>query len=202
MRKIYLVRHGQTELNKQRLIQGELDSSLTRQGLEEIETCGSILTAEIHKDKVLPATLVSSAPRALVTLGLLQQDLDLVPYYIYPELWEKKWGQWEGLSWESIPERHPEQYKEFERDMRHYCGHGGESYQDHMDRLSRIVYYLKANSALPFLVVAHQTTNCLISAMVRKGDADEGDFRRRLPHDAVIVLSCEESGAWSEKILK
>ena len=43
MKQIYIIRHGQTEWNLARRLQGRLDSPLTQEGMEQAHTHGSVL---------------------------------------------------------------------------------------------------------------------------------------------------------------
>ena len=46
VKKLYLVRHGETQFNKLDIIQGSCDSKLTAAGREQAAACGRLLKKE------------------------------------------------------------------------------------------------------------------------------------------------------------
>ena len=90
-----LLRHMETEWNKQKRIQGHSDSPLTAEGKASANQWGSIL-------KTLPINriLTSDLGRVIETAQTINRHLKL-PIIEEMRLREQYWGQWEGLS---IPE--------------------------------------------------------------------------------------------------
>ena len=90
-----LLRHAETEWNKQKRIQGHSDSPLTAGGKASADQWGSIL-------KTLPINQILSSDlgRVIETAKTINRHLKL-PIVEEKRLREQYWGQWEGLS---IPE--------------------------------------------------------------------------------------------------
>ena len=90
-----LLRHVETEWNKEKRIQGHSDSPLTAEGKASADQWGSIL-------KTLPINRIISSDlgRVIETAQTINRHLKL-PIIEEVRLREQYWGQWEGLS---IPE--------------------------------------------------------------------------------------------------
>ncbi|HIJ55364.1 MAG TPA: histidine phosphatase family protein [Deltaproteobacteria bacterium] len=87
-----LLRHAETEWNKQKRIQGHSDSPLTAEGKASADQWGSTL-------KTLPINRIISSDlgRVRETSQTINRHLNL-PVVEDMRLREQNWGQWEGLS--------------------------------------------------------------------------------------------------------
>ena len=88
---LYLARHGETEYNRKRLMQGRsIDASLNEKGIMQ---AGAL--AERMADTSLDAVYASTLLRARETANLLAKPHGLVPRLL-PDLVEMAWGDLEG----------------------------------------------------------------------------------------------------------
>ncbi len=88
--KIYLIRHGETEWNKESRIQGREDVPLCPEGLEQSSKC-----ARGFAGARLAAVLSSPLSRARHT-ALLVGEAANAPVYIEPDLTERDFGSISG----------------------------------------------------------------------------------------------------------
>ena len=91
---IYIVRHGQTEENLQRILQGHMPGTLTEKGKEQVRKAAELLS----KESVTFTRLVSSdLKRAMDSAQIISDKLNLL---IIPMkfLRERDWGQFTGMS--------------------------------------------------------------------------------------------------------
>jgi broad specificity phosphatase PhoE len=102
MTTILLVRHGETDWNAQRRVQGHSDTPLNETGREQARALAGEL-AEERIDAVYSSDLV----RAHETARIVAESHGLAVIAI-PDLRERHFGTWEGLSDEEILERFPE----------------------------------------------------------------------------------------------
>ncbi len=88
---LYIIRHGQTELNSRRLLQGRTDVPLNQEGLSQARQTGSRLkSAGIRFDHVFSSPLIRAVRTAeLVADGCCVQ--------VEPRLIEMDYGPWEGM---------------------------------------------------------------------------------------------------------
>jgi 2,3-bisphosphoglycerate-dependent phosphoglycerate mutase len=91
--RICLVRHGETEWNAARRIQGQIDIGLNETGVRQAEAAGRWL-----KTVGIVALYSSDLKRAWRTAQAIGQELGLVPLPL-PELRERRYGIFEGLTY-------------------------------------------------------------------------------------------------------
>ena len=99
---IYLLRHGQTEFNREGRLQGRLDSPLTELGLEQARRMGATVREVV--DEPARWTLVSSPlGRARRTAEIVRDVCGLPGPIVFDErLSEIHVGDWEALNREEI----------------------------------------------------------------------------------------------------
>lgn len=102
MATILLVRHGETDWNVERRVQGQTDRPLNAAGRAQARALADRLAGE-----QLHAVYSSDLSRARETAELVagRHGLDVV---ILPDLREKDFGSWEGLTEREIAMRFPE----------------------------------------------------------------------------------------------
>ncbi|MFL0566670.1 histidine phosphatase family protein [Microbacterium sp. 179-I 1D1 NHS] len=97
MTLLTLVRHGETDWNRNRRIQGSTDIPLNDTGREQARAAGLAL-AEVL-DRSTPTVIASSdLSRASETARIIAGILDLPEPRAYPELRERGYGDAEGLT--------------------------------------------------------------------------------------------------------
>jgi glucosyl-3-phosphoglycerate phosphatase len=92
LRRLVLWRHGETDYNAARRMQGHYDSLLTAVGLEQARRAAPVIAA-FGPDLVLTSDL----RRAADTAAVLASCTGLVPY-VDKRLRETNLGQWQGLT--------------------------------------------------------------------------------------------------------
>lgn len=105
---IYLLRHGETEWNKEGRKQGRGDSPLTALGRNQALAC--TLTIKKHIRKSAEVSVVTSPlGRARETGEILCKELSILADQRSesPELMELDYGQWQGLTDDEIDRKFP-----------------------------------------------------------------------------------------------
>jgi uncharacterized phosphatase len=102
MTSLYLVRHGETDWNAQRRIQGSTDIPLNQMGRDQAETTGRLL-ARRDWDGVYSSPL----SRAFETASIIAQEVGLEEPQAIAALVERNYGEAEGLNWEQVESRFP-----------------------------------------------------------------------------------------------
>lgn len=103
MTLLYLVRHGETDWNKARKIQGATDIPLNDLGRQQAAAAAELL-ARRQFDQVFASPLV----RAFETGSLIAERLALPVPTPVPGLVERSYGEAEGLTFEQVEARFPD----------------------------------------------------------------------------------------------
>ena len=92
MTELLLVRHGETDWNAEGRLQGHTDRPLSDYGRRQARELADELDGEEFE-----AVYASDLARARETAEILGERLGL-PVVLEPDLREKNWGSWEGLT--------------------------------------------------------------------------------------------------------
>jgi broad specificity phosphatase PhoE len=130
---LYFVRHGQTDWNAERRLQGQRDIPLNALGRTQSVQAAEILRDLIARDgRTLGDFDYVSSPlgRARETMELIRQNLGLEPaqYLTDARLMEMSFGRWEGYTFEELQVREAEALAARERDKWGFVLPDGESY--------------------------------------------------------------------------
>ena len=156
---IYLARHGETDDNARRVVQGWIDTPLNDRGREQARD----LAAQV-KDLGLGAIWTSHLARAAETARIVGDALGIEPR-VDERLAESRRGSWEGRALDEIEQDEPDAWAAWKRggpDFR-FPG-GGESLAEHQSRVLAVIEAIRAGDQ-PALVLAHGgTIRCAICA--------------------------------------
>jgi broad specificity phosphatase PhoE len=152
----YFVRHGETDWNAERRLQGQLDIPLNDAGRLQSAQCGSTLRGLIAARRKAPADfafLSSPLSRARETMEILRGVLGLPPkgYAIELRLAELSFGRWEGLTYREVRARDGPALALRERDKWNFVTPQGESYAQLLMRVRE----WQASVEGDIIVVAH-----------------------------------------------
>ena len=114
IRKIFLIRHGQTIYNRKKLKMGQLDSPLTPKGIEQINSVGELLRKRLKQnDNIL--FLSSDLDRAINSTNIIIKSLtNFCCNVLYSsKLREVNLGEMSGLIEQDIKKLYPK----FKKDM-------------------------------------------------------------------------------------
>ncbi len=105
MIKLTLLRHGQSEWNKENRFTGWTDVPLSAQGVEEAKTAGRLLTEEGFAFDIAYTSVLK---RAIKTLWLALEEMDRmwIPVHRHWRLNERHYGALQGLNKAETAARH------------------------------------------------------------------------------------------------
>lgn len=150
---IYLIRHGQTNWNKEKRIQGTIDIELNEEGIKEAKRCANYFL----KEKIIPDKIYcSDKKRAIKTATILGEKFLLKPV-ITKDLQEINLGIWQGKKWGEVIEKYPYEFNLFEgENCKFFKLHMGESYVDVIERvMKRLKIICKKERVKNIFVVTH-----------------------------------------------
>lgn len=150
--RLLLVRHGESETNRARRMQGRLDSPLTRHGQVQAEAVARRIAAEgplkaLYASPLLRARQTAEAIGKLVALksvlldGLMETDI----------------GQAMGMTWAEFEARWPRHASQIRWGMPDAGWPGGETRQQVADRVGKVVHWIVAahSDGGTIVVVSH-----------------------------------------------
>ncbi len=137
---LYYVRHGETDWNAERRLQGQHDIPLNALGRTQAAQSGEILLDLFARDKRIAADLdyvASPLGRARATMELMRGKLGLVPgeYRTDARLLEMSFGRWEGFTYAELEVHEADALAARERDKWGFVIPGGESYEQLAQRV-------------------------------------------------------------------
>ena len=161
MTKIILVRHGETEWNVGEVFRGRIDVELNETGIREAE-----LLAKYLSDSRITAIYSSPLKRALRTAEIIASHHD-VKVEIAPELIDCDFGEWQGLSLQTVADRYKQLYAKWVKNPHLVKMPAGESLDDVRRRAVRLVDSLLAKYEGTIVLVSHRVVNkVLICALL------------------------------------
>ena len=163
--RVFLLRHGQTDWNAARRLQGHLDMPLNALGRWQAEQLGRALAGE-----GIAAVYSSDLLRAQETAQPLAQLLQL-PVQTDRALRERHFGHLEGLSYEEIDQRFPEDARGWRLREPDFAPGGGETLAAFFERSVAAVTRLVApHEGQAVAVFAHGgVLDCLYRAATGVG---------------------------------
>ena len=171
--KLYIVRHGETQWNVEKRFQGQTDSDLTEKGKEKVGKTGEEL-----KNILFDAVYTSELGRAVKSAEIiLSKNINKKnKLQKLSELNEVYFGKWQGLSYDEIFEKYPEEANNYFYDMKKYCAKNieAEELKDALDRfLKGMDKIVKNHKTGNILVVTHGTVlEMFINYVINKDTKD------------------------------
>lgn len=146
-RRLWLSRHGESQFNLTGKLGG--DASLTDRGMSYAKKLPSLLKKALG-DEDIPLTVWTS------TLRRTQQTAQYLPYpkMQWKALDELDAGVCDGLTYEEIEKKYPEDFRNRDENKFEYRYRGGESYRDVTTRLDPVIMELERQENI--IIVTHQ----------------------------------------------
>ncbi|KOS69162.1 fructose-2,6-bisphosphatase [Lysinibacillus contaminans] len=169
---IYLLRHGETEFNVKGKYQGELDSPLTPEGIEQVENNGRLLKLFIDNPKEWD--FISSP------LGRAKRSTDIICEVIgYDKnkvtmdnrLREVSVGKWAGLTTKEIEKSWPDLIENTNSYNWYFNSPNGESYDSVVERVSDWLRSIRDKEKV--IVMSHGLTGRIIRGVYKNLEKDQ-----------------------------
>lgn len=163
--RLYIVRHGETDWNKKRKLQGQVDIPLNEFGRHLAVETGKGLSD-------IPFSICISSPlkRALETAQLILEGRD-VPIIADERIKEMAFGAWEGGCCSEDGWNLPQEFHKFFEDPEHYrAPEGGEDFYSLRNRLSEFLSELYKKEELKdknILITTHGAALCGILNIIK-----------------------------------
>ncbi|MGV0645450.1 glucosyl-3-phosphoglycerate phosphatase [Mycolicibacterium sp. XJ2546] len=186
IRRLVMLRHGQTEYNAGSRMQGQLDTDLSELGREQAVAAAEVLA------KRQPRVIVSSDLRRALDTAVVLGDRAGLPVLVDTRLRETHLGDWQGMTHLEVDAVAPGARLAWREDAR-WAPHGGESRVDVATRAMPLVTELVVDQPdwgleapeRPVVLVAHGGLIAALTAAVL-----------RLPVDNWPILGGMGNASW------
>lgn len=161
--RLILIRHGETDWNREGRLQGGQDIPLNELGrTQAAEAAGRLRT--LAPGFATLDYIGSPMQRARETMDILRATLSLEPgaYRLDDRLKELTFGSWEGFTWRDIRKAEREQAQLRERDKWSFVPPGGESYAMLAQRIRPVLEELARET----VIVSHGGVARAVLALV------------------------------------
>lgn len=183
MKKLYLLRHGQTEFNVKKLVQGRCDSPLTDLGRQQAQAAAAWLKAHgVVPDKVASSPLGRAmATASLVACELLGPDAAVEPC---EGIIERCYGTFEEGPHDALPT----DVWDPGEDLVPFGGEGSRALQERM--VGTLTNLIGSEGIETLLAVSHGSA----SRQFIKAAAPEGfELPAKLPNCAIMIFDFDDT---------
>lgn len=167
MKELYFVRHGQTEWNAIRRMQGQWNSDLNDLGRSQADRNGQFL-AGLEIDYMVASPLDRTRQTAEIINSYLELEIN------YDErIMEWDCGDWSGEMWDQVGEKWPEEFSAWQADQYNYRGPNCENYPDMVERAKPFLEELHNLDFNRIAVVSHGMIGRVMVATLLAMSPDE-----------------------------
>jgi probable phosphoglycerate mutase len=150
MANILLVRHGETDWNRAKRLQGHLDISLNQEGITQANRLGKSLVNES-----IDIAYSSDLSRAFDTAQAILAQRS-IPHFIDQSLRERCYGEIQGMTYAQIEAELPDNHRAWHNRDPDFQPKNGESLRQFYQRVEAgMLQIAKAHLGQTILVVAH-----------------------------------------------
>ena len=183
--RLYYVRHGETDWNRDQRYQGQRDIPLNATGRSQAVRNGRVLAGALGKQAAAIDYVSSPLLRARETMELMRAELRLPPrgYRTDGRLREIHYGYWEGELWNELPAKDPQGFAAREADKWGWRPTGGESYRDLSERVAGWLREIERDA----VVAAHGGVMRVIRGLILKLQPAK-IFLLDVPQDKVLMV--------------
>jgi broad specificity phosphatase PhoE len=185
MSTLIFIRHGETDMAGK--FCGHSDPQLNAAGELQVARAAEEV-ANLGIERIYSSDLLRASRTAAVLARRIGVEVEL-----RESLREIYFGLWEGLSWQEIETRFPQEASRWTQDFPQQCAPGGEAYTAFTARIDVAIEPLLRESLLRTIaVVTHR--GVMSYALTRFfGFSEEEAWTRTAPFGAVVVAACATS---------
>ncbi|MCB1693603.1 MAG: histidine phosphatase family protein [Pseudomonadales bacterium] len=182
MKQLYFVRHGQTEWNAIRRMQGQWNSDLSPLGREQARVNGELL-AGLGIETIFASPLDRTRQTAEIINGYLG-----LPVTYDERIMEWDCGDWSGYLYAEVMAQWPDEWAALQADRFHFRGPNCENYPDMFARARPFLAELEHVPAERIAIVSHGMIGKVMIAAVL-GLGEEETLAISQPNDVIFVTT-------------
>lgn len=185
--KFLMIRHGETSWNAGKKIQGSTDIPLNETGIAQAGELGDQI---VRQGMDISGIYTSGQIRARQTARILADRLGL-EVRVLEGLEEMNLGFWEGLNWDEVEERYPEEFSRWKQERRYVPTPGGESYQEVLERVVPAMQKVARKEKGDVLIVTHSAVIMSLLSCINNTPFEEMIVRYRTQNCTIVEVEGE-----------
>ncbi|WP_300392268.1 histidine phosphatase family protein [Fusobacterium sp.] len=181
MGKLILVRHGQTDMNKDQLYYGKIDVPINEVGREQAKkACENLINLKIDYDKIYSSNQIRAYETATIV------NYKNIEIEKNEKIQEMNFGIFEGLKYKDVMEKFPEEMELLKKDWKTYSYITGES---PFQLQKRVVEFLNSiDKSKNNLVVTHWGVICSLLSWLFSNELD-GYWKFQVENGGIVVIN-------------
>ena len=159
--KVMLVRHGETDWNREEIFRGRLDVELNENGREQARALAEA-TRTFHIDAIYSSPLSRSLETAKCVAEVHSLDVEIADGFT-----DLHYGEWQGMRHQEVKKRFPELYLVWQESPHLTQFPGGESLDDVLWRsFGDLEKIIAAHEDQTVLIASHRVVNKVLLCRV------------------------------------
>lgn len=196
MTKLILIRHGESQANRNGIFAGNYDADLEQRGLMQAEKTAYYVKENYKVDKVYASDLIRAYKTGKCIGDIL--GLDVTKCEGFREI---KAGKWDGAKFDYIIETYPEEYAVWKNDIGNSRPTEGESVAEMKERVMNAFEKVAIdNEGKTILIATHATPIRIMQTIVQMGTLEKMTQIPWVSNASVSVYNYEH-GQWSAEVI-
>jgi len=179
--QVYVIRHGETEWNKEEVFRGRKDIPLNEAGRRQAEKVGLYFYGR-HLNRIVASPLT----RAVQTAGPISETAG-VPVEAMEEFTDMNFGVWEGVSLREVEDRYPSDLTLWRESPERLRIERGENLATVRERISRGFAKLFSDEDAAIAVVTHRVV-CKMAVLYLLGIEDRHFWDMKFDPGSITLL--------------
>jgi broad specificity phosphatase PhoE len=149
LKQLYFIRHGQTEWNAIKRMQGRWNSNLNETGRQQADVNGRFLASQN-----IESLFISPLDRTRQTAEIINRHTNL-PVILDDRIMEWDCGDWSGYMYAEIQAKWPEDWNALQADRFNHRGPNCENYPDMIERSGPFLEEIQNRAEDNIAIVSH-----------------------------------------------
>lgn len=195
MTTLILVRHGESEANRQGIFAGQINPDLQNKGLKQAELTAKYIADNYKVDKIYSSDLQRAYKTALCIADIL--NLEVIPEQ---NLREINGGNWEGVKFDDLVYEYADEYSMWLNHIGHSGCVGGETVKQLGDRImNALTRIAQDNEGKTIVIATHGTPIRAAQSIIRSGTLDEMENIPWVSNASVTIFEYNNN-IWKEVV--
>ena len=189
---LYFIRHGETDWNVKKKIQGKTDIPLNENGLKQARELAQMLAAKKKREGLHVVRAYTSPQLRAAKTAKEAADALEIPCIALDGLREMDLGEWEGKNWDYIERHYGETYYYWNSHRRYTKTPHGECYDDVLMRTLKSLQYILEREDNNVLVVTHSAVMMALRCYLADCPMEEMVARFKAKNAEMVAISAED----------